>query len=332
MDQHWQIVAPRTSEYLGRQSTLESMLFKSDDLLKHLIIPETPQAMHHSWKHTNRYPPLANAGINSLPTELIHLIFTYLEIDDMVCFGATHSRYWRIGREHIYKIYSSGIGQLAGKPLVCVGDKVDKGDYPEGLFTTEEVEKLGTLTLSAHDNSQMVPFRLCDISHPDVGTLVWSPDLEADTRVLFRLCRKRGVFPNDPAFDKLISQIIANNTWFYAVDQEWVLRNLTTKELVLVDRLTDPSKICGPLSAGIGFREAIICRTCWSSRACPDIKKNISRGVWAGHRFDIITVSRHVREVGDAASEWRDVSDDVLRDIEEIMEGEYGLNWRVVHE
>jgi hypothetical protein len=54
----------------------------------------------------------------------------------------------------------------------------------------------------------------------------------------------------------------------------------------------------------------------------------IYKGVWAGHRFDITTLARHVEET--KGGEWRDVSEEVARKIAVIWENEYGPDWRTL--
>lgn len=58
--------------------------------------------------------------------------------------------------------------------------------------------------------------------------------------------------------------------------------------------------------------------------------KNIHKGVWAGHAFDITTVGRHEEEVklkgGEA--EWKDSSEEVSREVAVSWECKYGEDWR----
>jgi len=51
----------------------------------------------------------------------------------------------------------------------------------------------------------------------------------------------------------------------------------------------------------------------------------IGRGVWAGHRFDITTRSRH--DDATTGEEWRDVRDEIASDIAGIWESEFGPDW-----
>jgi hypothetical protein len=53
----------------------------------------------------------------------------------------------------------------------------------------------------------------------------------------------------------------------------------------------------------------------------------ISRGIWAGHRFDITTLAKHESETDSA--EWSDVSSEVAKEIADIWAGEYGADLRL---
>ncbi|KAH8669322.1 hypothetical protein BGZ61DRAFT_364382 [Ilyonectria robusta] len=53
---------------------------------------------------------------------------------------------------------------------------------------------------------------------------------------------------------------------------------------------------------------------------------NISKGVWAGHCFDITTLARHDDETKWVG--WSDVSNEVTSEIAGLWESEYGTDWR----
>ncbi|KAF2191253.1 hypothetical protein K469DRAFT_557500, partial [Zopfia rhizophila CBS 207.26] len=52
-----------------------------------------------------------------------------------------------------------------------------------------------------------------------------------------------------------------------------------------------------------------------------------SQGVWAGHCFDITTLTRHTENMGD---EWKDVSEEIVQEIATIWESECGSDWRQI--
>lgn len=81
----------------------------------------------------------------------------------------------------------------------------------------------------------------------------------------------------------------------------------------------------------IGFGHVVLSRMCWSSDGCVSMceHRNIDRGVWAGHSFDIITETQHLEETRRTQEqEWKDVSEEVAQEIAIIWEYEYGKNWR----
>jgi hypothetical protein len=53
----------------------------------------------------------------------------------------------------------------------------------------------------------------------------------------------------------------------------------------------------------------------------------IHRGVWAGHRFDVTTRKQHDESMQGEEGEWKDVSEDVAREIAAIWEIKYGPSW-----
>lgn len=85
--------------------------------------------------------------------------------------------------------------------------------------------------------------------------------------------------------------------------------------------------IQGPFIFGIGFGHALQARAMWTSSRMPYLQygAQIGRGVWAGHRFDITTRSRH--DDATTGEEWRDVRDEIASDIAGIWESEFGPDW-----
>jgi hypothetical protein len=104
---------------------------------------------------------------------------------------------------------------------------------------------------------------------------------------------------------------------------------LTTKQFVRSEAIALKREfIHGPKINVLGFGEVVMSRICWSTSKSVAMEDttNISRGVWAGHCFDITTLARHKDETNGAG--WSDVSDEVAREIAGIWESEYGANWR----
>ncbi|KAI1735411.1 hypothetical protein F4680DRAFT_304118 [Xylaria scruposa] len=286
--------------------------------------------------------------IFSLPLELHRLIFSFIEdFEDVVSFGITNRQFFPISLELLELYYMSFFGQFAGKNIVCVGEYVGPNDYPPGLFSSEELESLRQMTIKLDEDGYLEDedyysdgeaieseaFTLWHFTQPGVSTRLnfWRvsiDSLETDLRIK---CRRRGI-SKDPAwihFERQIRQPLADNDKYFPTDQPWILRNLTTKQIVRADAIAlSPDHIMGPDIRDLGFGHVLLSRICWTSHIpiYPSKAGNIVRGVWAGHCFDITTLSRH--EADTHGEEWKDVSDEVAREIASIWEDGFCADWR----
>ena len=111
-------------------------------------------------------------------------------------------------------------------------------------------------------------------------------------------------------------------------DQNLVLRNLSKHEYVREEAINVDSFVkWGDPTGEIGLGQVVLSRICWStdnSRAMR-YEGDIHRGVWAGDRFDIITIDQF--KLVDGEKEWKDVSDEVAKEVTEIWGSEYGEKW-----
>ena len=257
---------------------------------------------------------------SDLPCELHRLIFTCIErIDDIICLGLTNQYFWSIGRERMHNYYASFLGRGARTNIVCVGEYVLPNDYPPDLFSAEELDVLRQKTIDD------VPFTLYHFTSDsisdeerEVSIFLESDDLAIRLSLL-----------HDPAFASIRSEIYVEEETYLPEDQPWILRNLTTKQFVRSEAIAlKPEFIHGPIISILGFGEIVMSRICWSSSSSVSMvdTTNISRGVWAGHCFDITTLSRHEDETNGIG--WSDVSDEVAREIAGIYESNFGANWR----
>lgn len=118
------------------------------------------------------------------------------------------------------------------------------------------------------------------------------------------------------------------NGWFH---DDLVLRNLTTREYVRDAAI--PRALHGRFCA-MGIGEALLARICWSPTDDDMGDTNMSyaggihKGVWAGHRFDIMPIEE--LESLDGAAKWKDVSEDLAREIDAIWTCAYGEMWSTV--
>ncbi|KAI1194472.1 hypothetical protein F5X97DRAFT_310967 [Nemania serpens] len=283
--------------------------------------------------------------LSSLPPELHLLIFSFIgDITDIISLGITNQYFWSIGRERLDDYISSTyFGRWAGMNIVCVGEDVKPNHYPPGLFSTKELEVLRQETVvvlpydwDSDDDSFDAqafpnrPFTLHDFTDPSVSMIEDSGHLSS-MYGLHAGCYRRGI-NYDPGY-KYIRREFHNikEETYLPTDQLWILRNLTTKEIVRSDAIAlSPDYIEGPHIRVLGFGEVIMLRICWSTELPTGFRNtpNIIEGVWAGHCFDITTLSKHEAET--RGEKWRDVSDEVAREIAIIWEGEFGPSWREI--
>lgn len=276
-------------------------------------------------------------AFSDLPPEVHRLVFDHIEfIEDAVCLGLASRYLWALARDHVHAYYMSFLGQWAGENIVCVGEDVQPGDYPRGLFSAEELatfqQRKADLWVPDDDHLGYVlcdePFSLRHFTSPSVSAVEEAPDLGAKSWRLYSRCRDRAK-QEDPAFQATYSELVVTMSTYTPHGQPWILRNLTTKQFVRPEAIAlKPDYIRGPHISVLGFGEVVLSRICWSTSSSVGINDttDISRGVWAGHCFDITTLARHQDDTND--EEWTDVSDEVAKEIASIWETEYGADLR----
>ncbi|KAJ5265232.1 uncharacterized protein N7525_007439 [Penicillium rubens] len=100
-----------------------------------------------------------------------------------------------------------------------------------------------------------------------------------------------------------------------------VLRNLTTGEYFFEDALP----------FGITIGHIVLMSICWSSDSSTGITGGayLAKGVWAGHKFDIVDADM----VEHMNRQWEDVTEDVLDEVQALWPSDFGHNseteWRV---
>ena len=259
---------------------------------------------------------------SSLETELHDLIFEELEIKDVLSLSLTNRYFWSVGRRHIQTYFMSFLGPWTGESMICVGEYLEPGDHPPGLFTEDERSELQPLL---DEEGRSMEF--LDYTHEYT---------EIDVRLPYTLMRQllskdysEQYYRMPPSLrSEIVETVNAKFSQFYPEDVPWILRNLTTQEYVRSDAIAlKPEHIHGPIIDFLGFGEVVLSRICWSSDESVSMAYdgNIHRGVWAGHCFDITTRARHEQ---DAKEGWKDVSEEVAREIASIWESEYGGDWR----
>jgi hypothetical protein len=280
---------------------------------------------------------------SDLPVEIHRLIFINLDsIEDILCLALTSRQYlWAIGLEYMHCYYASFLGRWAGVNIVCVGEDVRAGDFPPKLFSVEEVDELNQKTIDEagsddgywdESNDSAKPFTLYHFSLPTVSDPEETDDVRIESSGIYLDCRKRSKH-RDPAFQLASRELLVSDSNYLPQDEPWILRNLTTKEIVRSEAIAlKPEFVRGPHIDVLGFGHAVLSRICWStspslSTVDPRGTTSITRGVWAGHCFDITTLARHESET-EGVTGWSDVSRQVAEEMAVIWESEWGTDWR----
>lgn len=261
--------------------------------------------------------PIAFAGfsIHSLPTELLSMIFAHLsEFPDFLVFALTSEKLFRIAERTIHTVIHHP-GPWAGHRLICAGDYLKTEDIPKGILDkymrrkvkpcAEEGDwysKGPTLYNYAHQR-----FPWAEIPRP-IDLIDFMDKRRHEYRTLISSQIMQEIFDwlgYDPKESRRKEKPPQREK------ERLVLRNFTKKQYVLED---------GKYPLGT----ALLARICYSSsesciscEACDewDIFDEIelTRGTWAGDRFDVISADDFFLKAGEIAPVgWTDVSEEAL--------------------
>ncbi|KZP16693.1 hypothetical protein FIBSPDRAFT_865664 [Athelia psychrophila] len=194
-------------------------------------------------------------------------------------------------------------GAWNGDRIICVGGYVDEDDLPPGCLTDAEEEEVKAADLERRTLHSFASENYSAVRRGDYSAV------------------RRGGHDLDP------------NT-------SYALRNLTKHECVFETAACRYGLALHGHRRQVGFGEVLFARISWSSDPSVNMSyndqfiekndteedrtkhKGIHRGVWAGDRFDIIPVNE--MKLLDGFAEWKDVSDEVAKEIDGIWTCEYG--------
>ena len=253
-----------------------------------------------------------------LPSEIHHAVFSNVEdIYDLVRLSLSNRYFWALGLPHIEDHIVSSLAPWAGERIICVTDQCDPHEFPPGLLSSTEQEDL--LELNRIHN-------LNTISIKHSWKKVGGPSLSERLRDWFKEYESQHPMSHADKTE-IITGLKPEILEFYPRDQPWALRNLTTKEYVRGEAIAlKDSFIHGPHIDVIGFSEVLLSRISWSNRPVEvGYGRNMSQGKWAGHRFDISPLAKIEH---DRATHWIDVSNELLREIDQIVASQEGEDWR----
>ncbi|KAG6122424.1 hypothetical protein E4U14_007250 [Claviceps sp. LM454 group G7] len=353
MGQYWEIAA------LGRKKVmikgylkLGEFLFYDPELVRDLeralAVPVVPPhrdsrpenvKSHHigTMLSIDREP----GTFSRFPTEIHRLIFEHCYDDDLesvILLGVTNRYFWSIAREYVVRDFMKSLGVWAGQQLITVGDYLNIDDYPPGLFATEE-DRENLLKRRPEDEAYEMDQDEIDqlpVEHRTVSLYdriqssfeteePRAPFGDRDSTILSALLQ-------DPCYRTVSREIHMQRDDFYPRDEVWILRNLTTRQYVRREPLElQPGLAHGPFVRGIGFGSVVLSRISWSSDpsvSLQDPTGRIHRAPWAGHRFDITTMTRHEKLT--AGQNWTDVTEELVEEVTAIWSAKMGPKWKEI--
>ncbi|KAG6901309.1 hypothetical protein C0995_013879 [Termitomyces sp. Mi166 len=258
-----------------------------------------------------------------LTTEVVDKMFG--EVDDpvdLINVMTTCQRHWDIGRRHLENLVKVFfvVTSWAGDRLICLSDHAELEDLPEGMLTECEVMKIENY----RSRSLWRAIRVIQTPRPRtpaviplkiVGAIRSSKDLLRGLKSYPTWSARTDICG---ALQNLIQITDMNFGNFYK--GHMVFRNLTVKEYVRGDIWNMPRDSRFP-GKRLKFEHVLYIRIIWSvpglsGYQCP---LDIRRGAWAGHRFDISDVKNVMGEDGIMVDGWRDVTEEVISEVMEVL-------------
>lgn len=288
-------------------------------------------------------PCQVRSHLATIPNELILMIFDKLDLQSCFRLCLVSKQFWEIGWPFFQRETTKIMGPWAGNRVICLGDNCEPNDFPAGFLTTEEEDMVNTgLYVSEIDSDDGIdpkPGNLLDIviarfqelkrewrpHHILLDPLSKEPDhddclqhYQPSPDSYSALGESRHHLPRSLQGEVFRFACGGKRDDHYPPTESWILRNLTTAEIVLGDELYAAfhRRKCrdGLHLEYPGFGEAIMSRICWFREESVDPFK---RGVWAGHRFEICTEKVHASspDVG-----WKDVTSEIIAELSVALE------------
>ncbi|KAI0780562.1 hypothetical protein BD413DRAFT_607845 [Trametes elegans] len=282
-----------------------------------------------------RFADQRSAPLLRLPPELLHDILRLLNptgayIPAVFLFAITCKHALVVARPHLVRLQRAYYAPLAGHRLICIGSAARTlADYPASLTSGPE-EALKALFPSKPTPcaEPAAPASLFDLAktywrwHAPAGApsflrpadLIWRPSA-VSRMTMSDFLRFRGLCAPH-----------------YPPRARWALCSLSRREYVRADAVPPgPGPDAKPGARDDAFWRRNVARAglacvCWS----PDettgmrgmapgtpVNAALTRGRWAGDRFEMLTMDRLMSEDGKA---WMDVTDEVVKLLRELWD------------
>ncbi|KAF2118327.1 hypothetical protein BDV96DRAFT_382608 [Lophiotrema nucula] len=341
--QAFSLFVPEADEYFSFE--LENNVPLADQYARWLEIrlarPVVEARESHTTKPTS-HTLIAEADptvstLLALPTELQLYVLENLDDLSLAKTALTCRHLFDVACHVLPKHYLRRLAPWAGKRLLCMTENTSaKDELPQKFFEESTVSSIRTRIATKPCPCSVSGGPLGVTSDKRIAPLLEKTFNRIDDENIW-LPNSYSTKQQDRSNRTLLRSLLSGsrvgvaNTPFYPRDQQWILRNLTTKEYVRDDVIA-ARRGTGPfiVSDEYGFGQIVLSRTSWGRLErsnCfeklddrPD-KQDLHRGVWAGHAFDIVTVGMHEAETKEE-DDWIDVSEEVHAEMLEAIFGE----------
>lgn len=276
--------------------------------------------------------PAASLGMLArLPTELLGCIFEAIDdLVDAVFFGLAHVTLWVTGWRRIEVLRIRELYPWAGDRLICLGGNLEHNVYPEGALTRDEMNEIDAVVaakqpVSAHRaNPQLVTswYHFADATYANAPA---KPPLPGRER--WPHSDKVAQAQQAKAFEMMDARCEETTS-----GRVWAVCSLTKREYFRIGAIQALGAVPPgtPASAWlkrshIGPGTALLSRICWSSDPTVNLAYDgelLYQGPWAGNRIEVTSLERLERP-----EEWKDVTEEVVEVMKEVMRAEYGDDW-----
>lgn len=287
------------------------------------------------------------ALLSKLPAEIVAMCFSAAaRLHEMAAFGLTCQMAWDIGRREMTE-RQRGQHYWAGDRILCLFDVTAIDDPPPGVLNEEELAlarqlQAGTWRRSDADLQTLLDsmegFSLSSyLRHPLVSVGNHGPAEYLSQLVCARgaaylsyqrsnvanWLKRKSTYDTDYYADQHWYQLTSCEQTYISASDDTVLRNLTTYEYVRIGPFhgLEQAFLGGKPYCLWGVGDLLLLRICWAGSAdIPSLRGLNTRGVWAGHRFDIVGEDTLPRGEDDAVlPPWKDVTDEVLAEYQNFV-------------
>lgn len=292
-------------------------------------IVSTIQPLYPSTQCLSTGTQMKTATLGVLTEELIHSIIEYLvpSTIDLLAFALTSYRNWQVSVEHIQSLYRKAREPLAEKILTLLGDWATT--LPEPL--TEVGGLVRSLIIASGQKPDEKPL----IMVPQFFELTWKWKAPVTTQTLeqnfkhsmSKWKREAGI---PPEVWKRLRRNLNCPKLIPRDRRDWVLRNLTTNETISSENgaFVTPGKNYDcwkskDTSDAVYLMDLLLMRICWGPKGSGwaedrEGEEVPHQGIWAGHRFDLVTLSDHNSE--GTTEKWKNITVEVVNEVKLLRE------------